>query len=147
MANENLNYLNYTMLSNPLLNPFGYSQHLNPADNSAKILDNPIITYMATNTVEDSFKKEKDNNENITKEPQMNATYTKYLNKKQKQGVLFGLIGGGTAISSAAAFKVSQFGKKNPWIMAALGVIGTVGSIIGFSQAAAANKDLEKYQA
>ena len=149
MSDRNIDAINNLMLSNPMMNPYGYLQHAANPTAKANELDNPLLVQLTSENNKDSFEKQDTRTPDINfkgSNTKFNANYSDYLKKKSKNGFILSLLGTGTILSSFGAYKFSEFGKKNPWIMFALGVIGTVGNLVGLSEVSSANKEFLKYK-
>lgn len=155
MSDKNVDYMNYLMLTNPALNPLGYMQHtINPVM-QPNALDNPLLMneLMFKKPKEDTFEKKEAQADETSKKADVNfkgrsenvgAYYPDSLKAKKKNASLLCLISSGTAISSLAAYKFSELGKKHPNILFACMAIGTIGNLLGLFEINKANKELQK---
>lgn len=155
MSDKNVDFMNYLMLTNPTLNPLGYMQHtINPVM-QPNALDNPLLMneLMFKKPKEDTFEKKEAQADETSKKADVNfkgrsenvgAYYPDSLKAKKKNASLLCLISSGTAISSLAAYKFSELGKKHPNILFACMAIGTIGSLLGLFEINKANKELQK---
>lgn len=155
MSDKNVDFMNYLMLTNPTLNPLGYMQHtINPVM-QPNALDNPLLMneLMFKKPKEDTFEKKEAQADETSKKTDVNfkgrsenvgAYYPDSLKAKKKNASLLCLISSGTAISSLAAYKFSELGKKHPNILFACMAIGTIGNLLGLFEINKANKELQK---
>ncbi len=155
MSDKNVDFMNYLMLTNPTLNPLGYMQHtINPVM-QPNALDNPLLMneLMFKKPKEDTFEKKEAQADETSKKADVNfkgrsenvgAYYPDSLKAKKKNASLLCLISSGTAISSLAAYKFSELGKKHPNILFACMAIGTIGNLLGLFEINKANKELQK---
>lgn len=155
MSDKNVDFMNYLMLTNPALNPLGYMQHtINPVM-QPNALDNPLLMneLMFKKPKEDTFEKKEAQADETSKKADVNfkgrsenvgAYYPDSLKAKKKNASLLCLISSGTAISSLAAYKFSELGKKHPNILLACMAIGTIGNLLGLFEINKANKELQK---
>ncbi len=76
----------------------------------------------------------------------MNASYTKQLEQKKKSAQVMALSGSGMATSACALhFLKAPLAVKHPGIVFAGSILGLLGTVFGFSQAAKIEKELKKY--
>lgn len=155
MSDKSVDAFNYLMLTNPVLNPLGHMQHvINPAM-QPNALDNPLLTnkLLLKKPKEDAFEKKEAQADETDKKADVNfkgrsenvgAYYPDSLKAKKKNASLLCLISSGTAISSLAAYKFSELGKKHPNILLACMAIGAIGNLLGFFEINKANKELQK---
>ena len=155
MSDKSVDAFNYLMLTNPVLNPLGHMQHvINPAM-QPNALDNPLLTnkLLLKKPKEDAFEKKEAQADETDKKADVNfkgrsenvgAYYPDSLKAKKKNASLLCLISSGTAISSLAAYKFSELGKKHPNILLACMAIGTIGNLLGLFEIYKANKELQK---
>lgn len=155
MSDKSVDAFNYLMLTNPVLNPLGHMQHvINPAM-QPNALDNPLLTnkLLLKKPKEDAFEKKEAQADETDKKADVNfkgrseklgAYYPDSLKAKKKNASLLCLISSGGIISSLAAYKFSELGKKHPNILLACMAIGTIGNLLGFFEINKANKELQK---
>ena len=155
MSDKNVDTINHLMLTNPALNPLGYGQHaINPAM-QPNALDNPLLTneLLIKKPKEDAFEKKEAQADETDKKADVNfkgrseklgAYYPDSLKARKKNAFLWSLMSFGTVISSFAAYKFSEFGKKHPNILLACMAIGAIGNLLGFLEINKANKELQK---
>lgn len=155
MSDKSVDAFNYLMLTNPVLNPLGHMQHvINPAM-QPNALDNPLLTnkLLIKKPKEDAFEKKEAQADETDKKADVNfkgrseklgAYYPDSLKAKKKNASLLCLISSGGIISSLAAYKFSELGKKHPNILLACMAIGTIGNLLGFFEINKANKELQK---
>lgn len=155
MSDKNFDPINYLMLTNPVLNPLGHMQHLISPTMQPNALDNPLLTngLLIKKPKEDAFEKKETQADKTSKKADVNfkgrgeklgAYYPDSLKAKKKNASLLCLISSGTAISSLAAYKFSELGKKHPNILLACMAIGTIGNLLGLFEINKANKELQK---
>lgn len=155
MSDKSVDAFNYLMLTNPVLNPLGHMQHvINPAM-QPNALDNPLLTneLLIKKPKKDAFEKKEAQADGTDKKADVNfkgrseklgAYYPDSLKAKKKNASLLCLISSGGIISSLAAYKFSELGKKHPNILLACMAIGTIGNLLGFFEINKANKELQK---
>ena len=157
MSDKNVDCINYLMLTNPTLNPFGWSQHaINPIM-QPNVLDNPLLTngLLVKQPKEDNFVKQDANvSKDANKKTDINfkgasenvgACYPQEgASVKKRNASILSLMGFGTVVSSLGAYKFSEIGKKHPSILTACMVVGTIGGLLGLLEMSKANKDLSK---
>ncbi len=155
MSDKNVDFMNYLMLTNPVLNPLGHMQHTISPTMQPNVLDNPLITngLLIEKPKGDTFEKKEAQADETDKKADVNfkgrsenvgAYYPDSLKAKKKNASLLCLISSGTAISSLAAYKFSELGKKHPNILFACMAIGTIGNLLGLFEINKANKELQK---
>ncbi len=74
------------------------------------------------------------------------ASYPKYLEDKRKRGLALGYLGGASALSGACChFAKDSLAVKNPKLLFAMTGISFLLSLIGFSGAGKAQKELNEF--
>lgn len=155
MSDKNIDAINYLMLTNPVLNPLGHMQHIISPTMQPNVLDNPLITngLLIGKPKKDAFEKKEAQADETDKKADVNfkgrseklgAYYPDSLKARKKNAFLWSLMSFGTVISSFAAYKFSELGKKHPNILLACMTIGAIGNLLGFFEINKANKELQK---